>query len=70
MLPEGDYLLTTGTRLKGGDVLTHSTMFSLKAGETKKVNVLFRTSQHSVKGDLQLDDSEINSNATSHQSAQ
>ncbi len=69
-LPAGDYLLTTGTRLKGGDVLTHSVMFTLKAGETTELPVYFRTSLRSVKSDLQLDDSEKNASATSVQSAQ
>lgn len=69
-LPAGDYLLTTGTRLKGGDVLTHSVMFALKAGKTTEVSVYFRTSSRSVKSDLQLDDSEKNASATSVQSAQ
>ncbi len=69
-LPAGDYLLTTGTRLKDGDVLTQSVMFTLKAGETKDVPVRFRTSSRSVKSDLQLDDSEKNASATSFQSAQ
>lgn len=69
-LPEGDYLLTTGTRLKGGDVLTHSVMFILKAGKTTKLPVYFRTSSRSVKSNLNLDDSEKNASATSIQSAQ
>ena len=69
-LPAGDYLLTTGTRLKGGDVLTHSEMFTLKAGETKELPVYFRTSSRSVKSDLMLDDSEKNASATSIQCAQ
>ncbi len=69
-LPAGDYLLTTGTRLKDGDVLTQSVMFTLKAGETTVVPVRFRTSSRSVKSDLQLDDSEKNASATSFQSAQ
>lgn len=69
-LPEGDYMLTSGTRLKGGDVLTHSVMFTLKAGKTTSIPVFFRTSSRSVKSDLQLDDSEKNASATSVQSAQ
>ena len=69
-LPAGDYLLTTGTRLAGGDVLTHSIMFTLPADKTITIPVIFRQSEHSVKGDLQLDDSEKNSSATSIQSAQ
>ena len=69
-LPAGDYLLTTGTRLRGGDVLARSVMFTMKAGETTEVPVRFRTSSRSVKGDLQLDDSEKNASATSIQSAQ
>lgn len=69
-LPAGDYLLTTGTRLKGGDVLTRSMMFSLKPGQVTQVPVCFRSSERSVKSDLQLDDSEKNARATSVQSAQ
>ncbi len=69
-LPAGDYLLTTGTRLAGGDVLTHSIMFTLPADKTTTVPVIFRQSDKSVKGDLQLDDSEKNASATSIQSAQ
>ncbi len=69
-LPAGDYLLTTGTRLKGGDVLTRSVMFTLPAGQTTEVAVRFRNSEKSVKSDLQLDDSEKNASATSVQSAQ
>lgn len=69
-LPAGDYLLTTGTRLKGGDVLTRSVMFTLKAGQTTELPVCFRSSQRSVKSDLQLGDSEKNASATSVQSAQ
>lgn len=69
-LPVGDYLLTTGTRLKGGDVLTHSVMFTLKADQTTEIPVYFRSSERSVKGDLMLDDSEKNASATSVQTAQ
>ena len=69
-LPAGDYLLTTGTRLAGGDVLTRSIMFTLPADKTITVPVIFRQSEYSVKGDLQRDDSEKNSSATSIQSAQ
>ena len=69
-LPAGDYLLTTGTRLAGGDVLTRSLMFTLPADRTITVPVIFRKSDKSVRSDLQLDDSEKNSSATSIQSAQ
>ena len=69
-LPAGDYLLTTGTRLAGGDVLTRSLMFTLPADRTITVPVIFRQSDKSVRSDLQLDDSEKNSSATSIQSAQ
>lgn len=69
-LPVGDYLLTTGTRLKGGDVLTRSVMFTLKADQTTEIPVYFRSSERSVKGDLMLDDSEKNASATSVQTAQ
>ena len=70
LLPVGDYLLTTGTRLKGGDVLTRSVMFTLKADQTTEIPVYFRSSERSVKGDLMLDDSEKNASATSVQTAQ
>ncbi len=69
-LPAGDYLLTTGTRLAGGDVLTRSIMFTLPADRTITIPVIFRQSDKSVRSDLQLDDSEKNSSATSIQSAQ
>ena len=69
-LPAGDYLLTTGTRLAGGDVLTRSLMFTLPADRTITVPVIFRQSDRSVRSDLHLDDSEKNSSATSIQSAQ
>ena len=69
-LPAGDYLLTTGTRLAGGDVLTRSLMFSLPPDHTTTIPVIFRQSDKSVRSDLQLDDSEKNSSATSIQSAQ
>lgn len=69
-LPAGDYLLTTGTRLAGGDVLTHSVMFTLPADRTTTVPVIFRKSDRSVRSDLHLDDSEKNASATSIQCAQ
>ena len=69
-LPAGDYLLTTGTRLAGGDVLTRSLMFSLPPDHTTTIPVIFRQSDRSVRSDLHLDDSEKNSSATSIQSAQ
>ncbi len=69
-LPAGDYLLTTGTRLAGGDVLTRSIMFTLSPDHTTTIPVIFRKSDKSVRSDLQLDDSEKNSSATSIQSAQ
>lgn len=69
-LPAGDYLLTTGTRLAGGDVLTRSVMFTLQANHTTTVPVIFRKSDRSVRSDLHLDDSEKNASATSIQCAQ
>ncbi len=69
-LPSGDYLLTTGTRLAGGDVLTYSHMFTLTSGQTLTVPVVFRHSDASVRGDLHLGDSEKNARATSIQCAQ
>ncbi len=69
-LPAGDYLLTTGTRLAGGDVLTRSLMFSLPPDHTTTIPVIFRQSDRSVRSDLHLDDSEKNASATSIQCAQ
>ena len=41
-LDEGYYILTSGTRLEDGTALTHSEFFTIKAGETTKVNLVLR----------------------------
>ena len=41
-LDEGYYILTAGTRLDDGTALTHSEFFTIKAGETTKVNLILR----------------------------
>ena len=41
-LDEGYYILTAGTRLDDGTALTHSEFFSIKAGETTKINLVLR----------------------------
>ena len=41
-LDEGYYILTAGTRLDDGTALTHSEFFTVKAGETTKVNLVLR----------------------------
>lgn len=51
---EGSYMLTTGQRLSDGSVLAHNTIFTLKAGETKVLPLVFRNdpSKLSVIGNL------------------
>ena len=44
-LDEGYYILTSGTRLEDGTALTHSQFFTIKAGETTKVNLVLRQAQ-------------------------
>lgn len=41
-LEEGYYILTSGTRLEDGTALTHSTFFTIKAGETTQVDLVLR----------------------------
>ena len=41
-LDEGYYILTAGIRLDDGTALTHSEFFTIKAGETTKVNLILR----------------------------
>ena len=41
-LDKGYYILTAGTRLDDGTALTHSEFFTIKAGETTKVNLILR----------------------------
>ena len=48
-LDEGYYILTSGTRLDDGTALTHSEFFTIKAGETTKVNLILRQPDTDVK---------------------
>ena len=41
-LDEGYYILTAGTRLEDGTALTHSSFFTIKAGETTHVDLVLR----------------------------
>ena len=41
-LDEGYYILTSGTRLEDGTALTHSEFFTIKTGETTKMNLVLR----------------------------
>jgi transglutaminase-like putative cysteine protease len=41
-LDAGYYILTSGTRLDNGSALTHSQFFTIKAGETTKINLVLR----------------------------
>ena len=41
-LDAGYYILSSGTRLEDGTALTHSEFFTIKAGETTKVNLVLR----------------------------
>lgn len=66
-LPHGTYLLTTGTRLATGDVLSHMQMFLLEPDETLKVPVLLRQTDEAKAGTLKLQDSEKQASSTSFQ---
>lgn len=48
-LDEGRYLLTTGTRMASGAVLTHSEVFEIKRGETTTVQLTMRESNEGVQ---------------------
>jgi hypothetical protein len=48
-LDEGYYILTSGTRLDDGTALTHSEFFTIKAGETTKVNLVLREKDHKLQ---------------------
>ena len=48
-LDEGYYILTTGTRLEDGTALTHSEFFTIKAGETTKINLIFREQKQELQ---------------------
>lgn len=66
-LPAGTYLLTTGTRLATGDVLSHMQAILLEPGETLKVPVLLRQTDEAKAGTLKLQDSEKQASSTSFQ---
>lgn len=66
-LPHGTYLLTTGTRLATGNVLSHMQMFLLEPGETLKVPVILRQTDEAKAGTLKLQDSDKQASSTSFQ---
>ena len=67
-LPEGAYLLVTGTRLTGGDVLASYQVVQVRAGESTTVNVTPRQSERKTTKDLlNLQDSDKDASATSVQ---
>jgi hypothetical protein len=67
-LPEGAYLLVTGTRLTGGDVLASYQVVQVRAGESTTVNVTPRQSEKKTTKDLlNLQDSDKDASATSVQ---
>ena len=47
-LDEGYYILTSGTRLDDGTALTHSEFFTIKAGETTKLNLVLRQPDNEI----------------------
>ncbi len=48
-LDPGYYILTSGTRLDDGTALTHSEFFTIKAGETTKVNLILRNPKQKLQ---------------------
>ena len=54
-LEAGYYILTGGTRLEDGTALTHSTFFSIKPGETTKVELVLRRPEEKQKALGKLD---------------
>lgn len=67
-LREGSYLLVTGTRLVGGDVLASYQIVQVKAGETVEVTITPRQSEKKATHDLlNLQDSDKDASATSVQ---
>lgn len=67
-LPEGAYLLVTGTRLTGGDVLAAYQIVQVKAGENTAVSITPRQSEKKATKDLlNLQDSDKDASATSVQ---
>ena len=69
-MPEGSYLLITGTRLQGGDVLASYQIVQVKAGEKTEVTITPRQSEKKATHDLlNLQDSDKDASATSIQGA-
>ena len=69
-MPEGSYLLITGTRLQGGDVLASYQIVQVKAGEQTEVTITPRQSEKKATHDLlNLQDSDKDASATSIQGA-
>ena len=69
-MPEGSYLLITGTRLQGGDVLASYQIVEVKAGEKTEVTITPRQSEKKATHDLlNLQDSDKDASATSIQGA-
>ena len=67
-LRKGSYLLVTGTRLVGGDVLASYQIVQVKAGETVEVTITPRQSEKKATHDLlNLQDSDKDASATSVQ---
>ena len=67
-LPEGAYLLVTGTRLSDGDVLASYRLFRVTAGQTTTVSIAPRQSDRKATYDLlNLQDSDKDASATSVQ---
>jgi hypothetical protein len=69
-MPEGSYLLITGTRLQGGDVLASYQIVQVMAGEKTEVTITPRQSEKKATHDLlNLQDSDKDASATSIQGA-
>ncbi len=67
-LPEGAYLLVTGTRLHGGDVLASYRTVNVKSGENTVIDITPRRSENrAVRDLLNLQDSDKDASATSVQ---
>ena len=67
-LPEGAYLLVTGTRLQGGDVLAAYQIVQVQGGQSVTVSITPRQSEKKASGDLlNLQDSDQDASATSVQ---
>ena len=49
MMDEGNYVLTTGTRLANGSVLSNMTFFNIKEGETTNLDLIIRNDDSEVQ---------------------